>query len=43
MHIRFESQKYTFIKKQLDWYKEHEPKKMGHISLRAENLTEYGK
>ncbi len=42
MHIRFESQKYTFIKKQLDWYKEHEPKKMRHISLRAENLTEYG-
>lgn len=42
MHIRFESQKFTFIKKQLDWYQENEPEKMRHISLRAENLTEYG-
>lgn len=42
MYIRFESQKFTFIKKQLDWYQENEPQKMRHISLRAENLTEYG-
>ena len=42
MYIRFESQKYTFIKEQLDWYQENEPEKMKHISLRAENLTEYG-
>lgn len=42
MYIRYESQKYTFIKKQLDWYQENEPEKMKHISLRAENLTEYG-
>ncbi len=42
MHIRFESQQFTFIKKQLDWYQENEPEKMRHISLRAENLTEYG-
>lgn len=42
MYIRYESQKYTFIKKQLDWYQENEPEKMQHISLRAENLTEYG-
>lgn len=42
MYIRFESQKYTFIKKQLDWYQKNEPEKMRHISLRAENLTEYG-
>lgn len=42
MYIRFESQKYTFIKQQLDWYQENEPEKMRHISLRAENLTEYG-
>ncbi len=42
MHIRYESQKYTFIKQQLDWYQENEPEKMEHISLRAENLTEYG-
>lgn len=42
MYIRYESQKYTFIKNQLDWYQEHEPEKMKHISLRAENLTEYG-
>lgn len=42
MHIRFESQRYTAIKKQLDWYQENAPEKMRHISLRAENLTEYG-
>lgn len=42
MYIRYESQKYTFIKKQLDWYQENEPEKMRHLSLRAENLTEYG-
>ncbi len=42
MYIRFESQKYTFIKEQLDWYQKNEPEKMKHISLRAENLTEYG-
>lgn len=42
MHIRFESQKYTDIKKQLDWYQENAPEKMRHVSLRAENLTQYG-
>lgn len=42
MYIRYESQKFTFIKKQLDWYQANAPEKMKHISLRAENLTEYG-
>ncbi len=42
MYIRFESQRYTFIKNQLDWYQENEPEKMRHLSLRAENLTQYG-
>lgn len=42
MYIRFESQQLEFLKEQLDWYQSNEPKKMKHISLRAENLTEYG-
>lgn len=42
MYIRFESQTYTSIKRELDWYQENAPEKMRHVSLRAENLTEYG-
>lgn len=42
MYIKFESLKYTALKEQLDWYQEHKPDQMKKISLRAENLTEYG-
>lgn len=42
MHIPFESQPFDFIKNTLDWYKENAPEKMHTVSLRAENLTEYG-
>ena len=42
MHIPFESLPLDYIKEQLDWYKENNPKKLDHIMLRAENLTEYG-
>ena len=42
MHIRFESLSLDTIKENLDYYKENEPEKMYRISLRAENLTEYG-
>ena len=42
MHIPFESQPIEFIKEQLDFFKENHPEQMQNISLRAENLTEYG-
>lgn len=42
MDIRFESLSLETIKKNLDFFKEHNPEKLSKISLRAENLTEYG-
>lgn len=42
MHIPFESIPLKYIKEKLDWYQQHEPQKLKKISLRAENLTEYG-
>lgn len=42
MHIRFESLPLETIKQALDHYREVSPEKMETISLRAENLTEYG-
>lgn len=42
MDIKFESLKLEVIKKNLDYYQKNDPKKLIHISLRAENLTEYG-
>lgn len=39
---KFKSVPLKEIKKVLDYYKEHEPEKLAQISLRAENLTEYG-
>lgn len=42
MHIPFESQPLEFIKEQLDWFRKHHPEQMKRVSLRAENLTEYG-
>lgn len=42
MHIPFESVPLNQIKEQLDWWKKHHPEQMKHLSLRAENLTQYG-
>ncbi len=42
MHIRFESLPLETIKRALDHYRDVSPEKMETISLRAENLTEYG-
>ena len=42
MNIKFESIPLEVIKENLDFIKEVAPEKMKHISLRAENLTEYG-
>jgi len=42
MHIPFESLSLETIKQNLDFIKETEPEKLKTISLRAENLTEYG-
>lgn len=42
MHIPFNSQSIEFLKEKLDWYKENHPEQMKYVSLRAENLTEYG-
>lgn len=42
MEIPFESKSLEFLKSNLDYYQQNEPEKMKNISLRAENLTEYG-
>ena len=42
MDIPFESQPIEFLKEKLDWYKEHYPEQMNFVSLRAENLNQYG-
>lgn len=42
MDIKFESIPLEVIKENLDFIKKVAPEKMKHISLRAENLTEYG-
>lgn len=42
MNIPFESQPIEFLKKQLDWFKENHPEQMKYVSLRAENLNQYG-
>lgn len=42
MHIPFESIPLDVIKQNLDYFKNNAPEKMRNISLRAENLTEYG-
>lgn len=42
MHIPFESLSLETIKQNLDFIRDTEPHKLNHISLRAENLTEYG-
>ncbi len=42
MNIPFESQSIEFLKEKLDWYKENHPEQMKCVSLRAENLNQYG-
>lgn len=42
MNIKFESIPLEIIKENLDFIKKEDPRKMKYISLRAENLTEYG-
>ncbi len=42
MDIPFESQSIEFLKQQLDWFKENHPEYMKYVSLRAENLNQYG-
>lgn len=42
MNIPFESQSIEFLKEKLDWYKENYPKQLKYVSLRAENLNQYG-
>ena len=42
MDIKFESQSLEFLKSNLDFISQTSPEKMRKISLRAENLTEYG-
>lgn len=42
MHIPFESLPLETLKEGLDFIKKVAPEKMKHISLRAENLSEYG-
>ena len=42
MEIPFESQELSFLRERLDWFKEHHPEQMEYVSLRAENLTQYG-
>lgn len=42
MDIKFESLPLEYLKSQLDYYAQNYPEKLRHISLRAENLTEYG-
>lgn len=42
MNIPFESKSLDFLKDKLDWFQKNHPEQMNLISLRAENLTEYG-
>lgn len=42
MDIPFESLSLAYIKERLNWYQRNDPKKLWHVRLRAENLTEYG-
>jgi len=42
MDIPFESQSIEYLKERLDWYKENHPEQMKGVSLRAENLNQYG-
>lgn len=42
MNIRFQSQSLDFLKSELDFFKSNHPEQMRVVSLRAENLTEYG-
>jgi len=41
MEIPFESLPLEYLKQQLDYFKKYHPEQMKHVSLRAENLTEY--
>lgn len=42
MEIPFESQSLEFLKERLDWFQKNHPEQMKNVSLRAENLTQYG-
>ncbi len=42
MHIPFESQSIEFLKEKLDWFRDNHPEQMTYVSLRAENLNQYG-
>lgn len=42
MNIPFESQSIESLKKKLDWFKKYHPDQMKYVSLRAENLNQYG-
>lgn len=42
MDIPFESQSIEFLKERLDWFKINHPEQMEYVSLRAENLNQYG-
>ena len=42
MNIPFESQPIDSLKEKLDWFKENHPEQMKYVSLRAENLNQYG-
>ncbi len=42
MDIKFESLSLDYIMDELDFIEAHSPEMLRHISLRAENLTEYG-
>jgi len=42
MDIPFESQSIEILQEKLDWYKENHPEQMKCVSLRAENLNQYG-
>lgn len=42
MHIPFESLPIEYIKERLDYFQKNHPEQMKYVSLRAENLTQYG-
>lgn len=42
MNIPFESLSLEYIKEHLEWFKKYHPEQMEYVSLRAENLTQYG-